>query len=62
MVYATHIDPTRISRFGLLERLRRHRESRLAADRLRQLDAHLLRDIGIDRAAIARVVRCGRLD
>jgi uncharacterized protein YjiS (DUF1127 family) len=47
-------------RLTLLERwhrLNRYRERAVAAHRLRQLDDHLLRDIGIDRADIERAVR-----
>jgi uncharacterized protein YjiS (DUF1127 family) len=45
---------------GLRRRLRRWHAADLAERRLRGLDDHLLRDIGIDRADIGSVVRNGR--
>jgi uncharacterized protein YjiS (DUF1127 family) len=47
-------------RLTLIERWHRLERRRTAARRLGQLDDHLLRDIGIDRADIAGVVRHGR--
>ena len=42
---------------GLWRRLLRRPETAVAAQRLCHLDDHLLRDIGLDRADIAAVVR-----
>jgi len=63
MTCTTTDSPPRVAspRLTLLERwhrsLQRQRAAALARHRLRQLDDHLLRDIGIDRADIAEVVR-----
>jgi uncharacterized protein YjiS (DUF1127 family) len=44
----------------LLARARRRHAARQAAHRMRMLDDHLLRDIGIDRADIDVLARQGR--
>jgi uncharacterized protein YjiS (DUF1127 family) len=45
---------------GLLGALRREREIRRSMNHLASLDEHMLRDIGLTRSDIERVVRFGR--
>jgi uncharacterized protein YjiS (DUF1127 family) len=53
----TRLGPRRLTLLERWHRLSRYRERSLAAHRLRHLDDHLLRDIGIERADIERAVR-----
>lgn len=48
------------SRPGLLARLRRAWELRRAERQLRELDERMLRDMGLTRGDVERVVRGGR--
>jgi uncharacterized protein YjiS (DUF1127 family) len=54
-------DPLARGLFGsVIAGLRRRHDTRLARQRLKRLDDHLLRDIGIERGRIDELLRRGR--